>query len=523
MMVNNPLEIYATIVGAKMFDHLFNIMVSFGFAFVPILIILGHAFHRLASSPFDNVASPVIRSVLLQLLMYCICLLLFIVPSFPISLSSIKFIPHCTLNAKVSYFLNTGTTLDDTLGETINDGTYDNIKLPPGMAFFLEAVSGVTGAAIESLGCPLDIGQAEKSINTTRLTPTLKTQVERFNHECYLPAKAKYDATPSDHEQAESIDAKYGGVEDLAWVGSHTFQELYYTHIYAKSPVSGFSQSSFPGPYAQNNQDAGVPVDDNGMPDCLSWWTDSSNGLQAQLNQLVDQHDPSNPHLGYFSSRDTISSWIDKVTTMEGLGSQITADDVIAHDLLYNVGAEAGFGSNENGDLSIDSEAQLDITGLNQALRGAVGQAVQGLSKIDSTIKRQGIAKEIPIYQAILFALLLSLGPIILVVGCYRLHVIFSYYFLTASLIFVTYIESFLSFLEKTLHASMGYDLYAASNYSTLYNVFTHLYFIAPLAFLSMMGLCGVQVGGAIKDITGTSESKGGAALSGVAAKFIKV
>jgi len=134
-------------------------------------------------------------------------------------------------------------------------------------------------------------------------------------------------------------------------------------------------------------------------------------------------------------------------------------------------------------------------------------------------VERSEIDQEIPILQAVLMALCLSLGPIILVLGGYRINVIFSYYFILSSIISITFVENLIHYLEVSLHASQSYGIGALANMMIMYNIFTKLYLYAPIIYLMLMSICGVSLGSAVRDAMGAGSITGAGA--GVAKKAI--
>jgi hypothetical protein len=512
MMVNDPLTIYATVIGVKLYNSLFNIFVAFGLVFLPLIFVFFKGieifFEAKAAGDVTSVSIKKVGSAIL--LAYVFPLMLFVAPTYPLDVTGITYKPVCLPNAKESKFGDTGTTYDNAFEHL----EYGDIHVPIGMALILTGASGITNAAIVSLPCKTDVQAIQNTIDTTHLTPDLSQEVSRFRDECYAKARSQFDNQHPDPNSYKNTMDDYGGETDLSWIGSHVFQQNYYSDLYPNRPVPGFSYAAYPNQYQDFNSKAGVDTPEWGSPDCATWWSDPQNGLQTRLVNLIQDHQPNNSHLGDISVTAEMETWLAKVKSYTPLGSNVTAEDVMTHSLLYDKGSEGGFGrlytgSMDNSLYTGGGESRNWPTSIATAGLANAGQSVEA---IFNTVKRAEIEQEIPILQAVLMALCLALGPMILILGAYRMHVIFSYYFILASIILVTFIEKLIHYLELSLHDSMSYSVYSLGNNAMLYNVFTNLYMYAPMIYLSLMSICGVQAGSALRDYFAQNENSGSGA-----------
>jgi hypothetical protein len=522
MMVNDPLAIYATVIGIKLYDTLFNIAVAFGLVFLPLLFVFfrGLSLFFEVKTLGDTTPYSIKKTGATLLLSYVLPLMLFVAPTHRLDVTAITYKPVCSPTATVSQLGDTGTTYDDAFQKL----DYGDIRLPLGMAFVLTGTSGLTNAAIVSLPCKTDVQAIQNTINTTHLPSALAQQVTRFREECYAKARSQLDNQQLDRASYQDRLNKYGGQADLSWIGSHVLQELYYASIFPTSPVPGFSDSAYSNPYQEYNSKADIALPEGGFPTCLAWWSDPQNGLQNQLVDLIQQHQPINSHLGSISLLTEVNTWLAKAKTYSSSGSEVTAEDVMAHGLLYDKGSESGFGRLYTGSLesSLYTGSGEERDWASTAVTSGMAQAGQGVDAVFNTVKRAEIEQEVPILQAVLMAICLALGPVMLILGGYRLQVIFSYYFILASLIAITFIEKLIHYLELSLHESMSYGVYALENSAMLYNVFTNLYLYAPMIYFMLMSISGVQAGSALRDFFDTSTTgKGSAFAKNAAAKAI--
>lgn len=501
MMVNGPLEIYSTVIGVKLFDDMFNILASMGIVFIPLIILFLDNTTKPFEAEIENGASTALRRVSIHFGLWVITMILLVTPTWPLHVTAITYKPVCTNNAVTSTFGDTGTTYDNVLANL----EYNDLKLPIMMAFVLMGTSGFTNAMIASLPCNEDVIAMQNTIDTTRLTPAILRQVNRFENECYAPTKAQFMSHQPELNDYQKTMNDYGGQTDLTWIGSHVFQSLYYTDMYPTSPVPGFPYAKFPYQYEKYNKKNNPNLDTPqwGYPSCQQWWSDDTYGLEKQLVALASAHQPNNPHLGDMSLQQDVKNW--QKYMIKGdmkYGAKVTPDDYIAHGVLYDPSNNSGFGNHYTNWMNASENYNpLQGHGVVSDVGYVAAQAGQTVEAVKSFLERREISAEIPIYQAVLLAIALLLGPVIMLFGMIMkrdVQVIFSYYFIVASLMFIPFIEKFLQFLENALHASQAIGMYAMANNMVLYNIFTKLHFFGPLFFMVLMGTAGVGIGSSL-------------------------
>ena len=125
MMANGPLEIYGTVIGAKLYDSIFNILRSCGFAFWPLLGLFFHNITFTYETPFETGADTSLRRVSIQFIVLVFCIMLFAAPTHKLDITGIIYKPACSPSAEPSTFGDTGTTYDD----AFSDFDYDDIYM----------------------------------------------------------------------------------------------------------------------------------------------------------------------------------------------------------------------------------------------------------------------------------------------------------------------------------------------------------------------------------------------------------
>lgn len=533
MMVNSPLEIYGAVIGVQVYDDFFNILYSFGFVYLPLFFIALSGIRTLLENPFGHRVA--VGRAYWQLGGWIVGMMFAVIPLYPLNVNSISYTPACSVNAETSTYGNTGTTYDTVLGSQ----GYPTINVPPLMAFFMEAFSGLTNAAIVSLPCNTDVTAIQGTIDTTQMSPQLGQSVQRFQTECFAKAAAEMNNQNPDPSTYQQIENNYGGATDLGWVGSHVYQTLYYQTLYPSTPVPGFPYNSFPYPYQSfNQQQANMPTPQWGFPTCEQWWADPVYGLETQLVNAVQQHQPSDPHLGIPPIVNQVGSWLQKMASSMNIGSQVQSSDVIAYSMLYSKGSQSAFANqsgnymNDNGfDNGNNFSDTFHTVGIMQTLNNMAADAGQGFAAIDSSMQRVEIQHQVEIMQAVLLTILISVGPLVMLAGNLRMSVIFTYFFLIGSVILMAFLEQLIHYLEMSIDTSTGLVNSLTSmgaDFPYVYNVFTRLYQYAPFIYLAVMSWCGVAVGsgiqGAMTDANISGKAKGvGTKIAGAATSIGKV
>ncbi len=529
-MVNSPLEIYGAVIGAQVYDDFFNILYSFGFVYLPLVFIGLSGIKTLLESPWGYRVA--IGRAYWQLGGWIAAMMFAFIPLYPLSVSSVTYTPACSTGAVTSTYGNTGTTYDNILGNQ----AFPNVNVPPLMALFGEAFSGITNAAIASLPCNTDIPSIQNTINTTQLNPQLAESVKRFRNECFSKAAAMLTNQSPDPTTYQDIENQYGGASDLGWVGSHVYQNLYYGNLYPSTPVPGFPYNAFPYPYqSYNQQKSNMPTPQWGFPSCLQWWNDPTFGIESQIAQAVSAHQVTDPHLGVSPILLQVGGWLQKIESPGNPGSQVTANDAIAYSVLYDRGSQSAFANNaysnyinDNG-LDVGDDVNANpvtkfLVGSAQGLASVTADLGQDFSMVSSSVQRVEIQHEIEIMQAVILTILISVGPLVMLAGNLRMSVIFTYFFLIGSVIMVAFLEQLIHYLEMSLYQSSGMTdslLSLGTEYPYVYNVFTQLYEYAPFIYLAVMSWCGVAAGSGIQSMIDNSSISNGS--GGVGTKALQI
>lgn len=481
MMVNNPLEIYTTVIGVGMYDQVFNVLLGVGIAYFPLIGIFFNALQRALSGDIKETVPSAFGHAVVHLILYIFVMMVFVVPTHSIDITEVSYQNNCAEGSVSSSYGNTGTTYDDVFGDII----FDEYKLPPGIFAVLGYASGIANSLVVTLPCKTDIEKVKTTINDTSLSSGLMDEINQFKKDCYKVAKGKFNSQKPDENDYESIMKKSGGKADLSWMGSYVYQSLYYADMYPSTPIKSFSYSAYPDPYASANEEAGVNnPDDGGYPSCLAWWSDSTYGIEKRIADAVNSQKPNNAHLSQKSISTEVFEW--KTENPAFWDSQLTENDLVAHTVLdrtnsYNTAVANNFG--------IASTAGMGN------LSDDIGYAAQWVKQFSSNIGNAETEHQVPVTQAILIALTLMLGPFVLLLGGLRIQVVFSYCFFLGSLYMMTFVEKFLHYVDLSLHDSAGKADFGMGYTNYLHNSFSNFYEYGPFIVLMLMGAFGVWTG----------------------------
>ncbi len=481
MMVNNPLEIYTTVIGVGMYDQVFNVLLGVGIAYFPLIGIFFNAVREALSGDIKDTVPMAFGHAVVNLIIYIFIMMIFVVPTHTINITEVNYQENCATGNVDSNYGNTGTTYDDVFG----DITFDAYKLPPALFAVLGYSSGIANSLIVTLPCKTDIEKANATINDTSLPSALKDEIQQFRKDCYNTAKAKFNSQKPDESDYKSIMDKSGGASDLAWPGSYVYRSLYYPDIYPTVPVKSFPYSTYPDPYASTNEDAGVDdADDGGYPSCLAWWSDSAYGIENRIVTAVNEQKPSNPHLSQNSISVEVGNWM--AENQSFTGSQLSQNDLIAHAVLDRTKMYSSAVTNNYGIASTSGMGNFNDD---------VAHLAQWVHHFGANVSNAETEHMVPITQAILIAITLMIGPFVLLLGGLRIPVVFSYSFFLGSLYMMTFVEKFLRYLDLSLHDSSGTADFGMGYTQYLNNSFAMFYEYGPYIVLMLMGAFGVWSG----------------------------
>ncbi|CAM8820064.1 conjugal transfer protein TraG N-terminal domain-containing protein [Burkholderia pseudomallei] len=493
------LEYYLTLVGWLVNNGIWNVLVASGVFAIPFAAIVLQEWLRARGEGADEGNKGVLSALRIENRVYvAIVVILFAgMPFIPVNLSTLQFDTSRSQQCQVDVPKPTDTGWH-TVFTTLNN---QSARVPVWW-FFVHALSkAITGAAIASIPCGVDLQQIRMDIDSTRINdPVLTQEVADFTHDCYGPGRARLFMNRPTLTNAQ--------MDDVNWIGSSYFVNTagYYDRYHSSTPRTAW-------PY-DATRDAGLAqvLSGGGYPTCRQWWSDNGIGLRARLLQQV------NPSL------------LTKIDQWAGFLSQDQIDDdvirtiVSPHQQVLNQGA-----------VYTDYGGQIGMTLPNGVTRGSgdVGLAVGALATFPAMdVVRQAL----PMVLSFLKMAFVICLPLVLVLGTYDLKAV-----VTASCVeFALFFVDFWFQLARWVDSTILDALYGRGSPHETFNplmglnnamgdmllnfVMATMFLILPAFWMTSLAWVGVRAGGALQGLADGTKSAGQAGSKGsdVAMKVLK-
>ena len=417
----------------------------------------------------------------------------FVYPCAPLEQKGLSFKPMCSASSKATRqdatLKNTGTAYDEAFADVLTD----KVRIPLGFSILQNFTSSLTYGLMKTTDCHDSLQAIQGDLVSTFIPTNVRMQALKFHRQCFLEARNAYLSEEHDAATTKKIDAilkRYGGEEDLTWLGSKTFSTLYYDTLTAREPVAGFTFQTHPNANftAAAKTDATISkhLPANGYPTCNQWWS----ALKRDLVKSSEQASLFNPHLGKLDVESRVNAY--KMKHRLAWNSDLTADEYVAKVLLH-----------DSRDMQLNSAGDLiDSTNSNIGrfmARGLVnvGQSVQ--SWTSTPLKRETIIQTLPVVQSFTYFFLIVFTPFVLALSGYSPRALGSLCGLFVTAIFMQYIWHAVSSLERSVLDPMGENGVVAA----MRNMVVMFYIIAPALMLKLSSHFGGEAGAGLVDIMG--------------------
>lgn len=505
MVVFSPLSLYTTYLGWQQYGILFNALWQTGLLYLGFLMV-AYRFLKQVLTPSGSpqfAGDQALNHFLYELAVTFFICSLFVYPCVPLEEKALRFKPLCGVRAgheaRASTLKDTGTTYDEAFADVLTT----RVKMPIGFAFLQNYASGLTYGLMKVTGCTDSLQAIEGDLISIYLPNDIREQALKFHRQCFLEARNSYTHEKQDKNYVAGILKKYGGEDDLKWIGSHLFQRLYYDELHAREPIAGFSfqeapNSNFKQAVARGDIEA-KHLPEQGYPSCQQWWLK----LRADLVQVANKASIWDNHLNYYAVLERVRLY--KQSHPKAWGSQLSSEDYIAKMLL-----------NDSRDMQANSIKNLMNTtngALSDSISHSLVNAGQWAKSWTSTpLKREAIMQTLPVMQAFLYFFLIIITPIVLALSGYSPRALGSLCGLFIMTILLHYLWHLVGFVEHSVLDSLGENnaVYAMRNMAVLF------YFIAPLFLLKLSSHFGGEAtAGLASFITHSSEQSDAVAQSG--------
>ncbi len=314
MSVNGILEGYLTIYGWEVYTAIFLLLVAVGAVLYPVARVL----FDIAITYAEGGSTPETgaRALIMRLTIYFLVLVLGLIPIAPVEVSSTSVQNRCGREALQVMGDSYPALTDGDFRFTRAQQAY--APLLPYLAMVL--ASGFNAVLYEATPCLHDLTNLNLAMNTLDFSASekpneLRSNVERFEQECGATARRiALDFLSGVHgtegraymeglldTYAQNTNGKRqqsARQKQLVYFGSKFYREVFYkpctssgdintpagrlcimTPLRAQQPVSGFPYN----PSRDSDVSRYQAATGQGLPTCEEWWSDSEQGLRAQL------------------------------------------------------------------------------------------------------------------------------------------------------------------------------------------------------------------------------------------------
>lgn len=466
-------ELYATLIGWQQYDAMWNLLTQTGLAYLPFIgIIIKNIAQPYESQETKSAAGTSLRRMEVDLIIKLLLIFFAVSPALNLDASVISYTPVCQPDGQQNTYHagDTGTTYDQAFSVPTGD-----IRVPIFWYAVLSFSTGATAAANTTVACVPDYRKLVTQVDMTQIqSAPLKQELQQFEQDCFLPARAQYlkDAnTDSSNNPIIQNDASKYGNDDTEWLGSHGFQDTYYQNLKASQPVSGFPYNPSDDVNAGAYPD-GMSPPTYATPSCSEWWNDPENGLKTRLYGGL-------PTSFLTEFKDVLSS-----------------NDKLQDDVVKRITSNGGADYSAN-----DQVQETDNVGTHLLER--VGLI---FSEMETYPTIYAISQAAPIVQALLLLMAFSFLPFVLVFSAYKPSTFAAGAIVIFSLFFWSYIWHLVGWLDSTLMQAFFDDSwfsFRSPNETLVTIIIGFLQIVAPLFWFGFMSALGVAAGGFIAAASG--------------------
>ena len=488
MIVFSPLALYTTYLGWQQYDVMFNALWQTGILYIGFLM-LGFRFLKsmLTTTELPDIA---LNRFLYELALTFFICAFFVYPCMPLEQKGLSFRPLCTKGiVRDATFKNTGTTYDEAFADSISTG----VKVPIGFAILQNYISSLTYGLIKVAGCTDSLQAIQGDLLSTYIPMNIKKRVLQFHNQCFLEARSAYLNSPPEVAKVEAILKRFGGEEDLNWMGSKVLQTFYYDQLKAREPIPGFLFTKHPNPNFEeaSKKDSNIKthIPTHGYPTCNQWW----HKIKKDLVNVSNKSGIFEKHIGALDITNRIYAY--KAKHMLAWNSDLTPEDYIAKMLLH-----------DNRDLQIKSTQGL-IDNTNNAIGTLITRSLMNAGQnvkswTTTPLKREAIIQTLPVIHAFFYFFLIILTPLVLALSGYSTRALGSICALFMMAIFIQFIWHLVGYVERAVLDPMGENNAVAA----MRNMAVLFYIITPMLLLKLSSHFGGEAGDGLSGLLNSSE-----------------
>ncbi|MGV3740454.1 MAG: conjugal transfer protein TraG N-terminal domain-containing protein [Gammaproteobacteria bacterium] len=329
--------------------------------------------------------------------------------------------------------------------------------------------------------------------NSCYIPINIKKRVLQFHKQCFLEARSAYLNAPPEAAKVEAILKRFGGEEDLNWMGSKVLQTYYYDQLKAREPIPGFLFTKHPNSNFEeaSKKDSNIKthIPTHGYPTCNQWW----HKIKKNLVKVSEKAGVFDKHIGTLDITNRIYAY--KAKHKLAWNSDLTPEDYIAKMLLH-----------DNRYLQIKSTQSLMDNTNNMVgtlvTRGLINAGQNIKSWTTTPLKREAIIQTLPVIHAFFYFFLIILTPLVLALSGYSSRSLGSICALFMMAIFIQFIWHLVGYIERAVLDPMGENNAVAA----MRNMAVLFYIIAPMLLLKLSGHFGGDAGAGLSELLGTAD-----------------
>ena len=493
MIVFNPLSLYTTYLGWQQYEIIFNALWQTGLLYLGFLAV-GYRFLKNVLVPAGAffAVEHALNHFLYELAITVLICGIFVYPCVPLETKALQFKPFCGLKTNSTATIgDTVTTYDEAFADVLTH----QVKIPIGFAILQNFMSSFTYSLMKVTGCTDSLQSIEGDLVSTYLPHDVREQALDFHRQCFIEARTQFNNDKHEPSELNALLKRYGGEEDLTWMGSKILQQLYYTKIHARHPIKGFTFNQAPNPNLQKAANRGdLPreqLPDEGYPSCQQWW----NKLKTDLVDVANKASIFNKHLNYYTMLGRVREY--KFKHPKAWQADIAAEDFIAKMLLT-----------ESKDMQLNSIKNM-MDNNNSRVGSAITNSLVNVGQLakswtSTPLKRESIMQTLPVMQAFFMFFLIILTPIVLSLSSYSPKALGSLCGLFVMSIFLQYLWHLVGFVERSVLDPLGEN----EAISAMRNMAVMFYFIAPILLLKLSSHFGGDAGAGLMDLINDSNTQ---------------
>ncbi len=516
MQVGTILEVYTTMYGWELYYTIADLFSTTGLMWAPFLAVI----YRNVKGPVTSQDNKAASTTSLARMQWDVYLLIFLIiiafyPLMNLSISELKYTKVCTDTTTNTLTERVITTTDSTYEAQMPKQT--NVKVPIFWYLAMSIGSGTNYHTIGNIPCFEDVPWFDEQLRNLMITDEkVSKEYSRFINECFIPAKNKYVEAMNGKNQSAYVQSELdaGRPSGGWWSSSDPYDQKdpYFmgSHFYLETP--GFYKPSLDPATQGHGFRARLPIEgwlydttrdkdyspdmltkgEPGSPYCDEWWEHPTIGLEKKL---LDNADAISP----WKLGSTLTFW-------ESLRTIVPKFFPGTHDEETQDIFIKGLSFKNNEDFSGSNEILGDSTASKAVFAILASPSIAGHYSDMSVAKHAA-----PMVQAVLLLVIYMLLPIVMVISCYDLKVLFTAFFLIITVKFFSTVWEISTYLDASLFVSMYPDVSILGSIETLDAkramldmILTGMIVVAPILLVGILGMTGYQFG-KIADSMGAS------------------